>query len=117
MQRTVDPCKKALADAGIKAFDINEVILVGDMTRMPCVAETVKTVFGREPSKGVNPDEAVAIGAFIQGGVLAGNVTDILLLHITPLSLGMLSPSSRITRLTRFAGIETLGSIMTKIHW
>ena len=75
MQRTVDPCKKALADAGIKAFDINEVILVGGMTRMPRVAETVKTVFGRELSKGVNPDEAVAIGASIQGGVLAGNVT------------------------------------------
>lgn len=115
MQRTVDPCKKALADAGIKAFDINEVILVGGMTRMPCVAETVKTVFGREPSKGVNPDEAVAIGASIQGGVLAGNVTDILLLDITPLSLGMLSPSSGITRLTHFAGIETLGGIMTKL--
>ncbi|KAI0264062.1 Hsp70 protein-domain-containing protein [Russula aff. rugulosa BPL654] len=99
MQRTVDPCKKALADAGIKAFDINEVILVGGMTRMPRVAETVKTVFGREPSKGVNPDEAVAIGASIQGGVLAGNVTDILLLDVTPLSLG----------------IETLGGIMTKL--
>ncbi|KAI0262012.1 Hsp70 protein-domain-containing protein [Russula aff. rugulosa BPL654] len=99
MQRTVDPCKKALADAGIKASDINEVILVGGMTHMPYVAETVKTVFGREPSKGVNPDEAVAIGAFIQGGVLAGNVTDILLLDVTPLSLG----------------IETLSGIMTKL--
>jgi len=99
MQRTVDPCKKALADAGIKASDINEVILVGGMTRMPRVAETVKTVFGRELSKGVNPDEAVAIGASIQGGVLAGNITDILLLDVTPLSLG----------------IETLGGIMTKL--
>ena len=115
VQRTVDPCKKALADAGIKASDINEVILVGGMTRMPRVVETVKTVFGREPSKGVNPDEAVAIGASIQGGVLAGNVTDILLLDVTPLSLGMLSSSSGITRLTRSAGIETLGGIMTKL--
>ncbi|KAA1470402.1 heat shock protein 70 [Dentipellis sp. KUC8613] len=99
IQRTVDPCKKALADAGVKASDINEVILVGGMTRMPRVVETVKTIFGREPSKGVNPDEAVAIGASIQGGVLAGNVTDILLLDVTPLSLG----------------IETLGGIMTKL--
>ncbi|KAI0067655.1 heat shock protein 70 [Artomyces pyxidatus] len=97
--RTVDPCKKALADAGVKAADINEVILVGGMTRMPRVVDTVKTIFGREPSKGVNPDEAVAIGASIQGGVLAGNVTDILLLDVTPLSLG----------------IETLGGIMTKL--
>lgn len=115
VQRTVGPCKKALADAGVKASDINEVILVGGMTRMPRVVETVKTVFGREPSKGVNPDEAVAIGASIQGGVLAGNVTDILLLDVTPLSLGMSSSSSGITRLTRFAGIETLGGIMTKL--
>ncbi|KAL0955802.1 hypothetical protein HGRIS_002010 [Hohenbuehelia grisea] len=99
VQRTVDPCKKALADAGVKASDINEVILVGGMTRMPRVADTVKSIFGREPSKGVNPDEAVAIGASIQGGVLAGNVTDILLLDVTPLSLG----------------IETLGGIMTKL--
>ncbi len=89
VQRTVEPCKKALADAGIKPSDINEVILVGGMTRMPRVVETVKTIFGREPSKGVNPDEAVAIGASIQGGVLAGNVTDILLLDVTPLSLGV----------------------------
>src|SRR6267154_6214097 len=115
VQRTVDPCKKALADAAVKPSDINEVILVGGMTRMPRVVETVKTVFGREPSKGVNPDEAVAIGASIQGGVLAGNVTDILLLDVTPLSLGMSSPSSGIIRLTRFAGIETLGGIMTKL--
>ncbi|KAF9809094.1 hypothetical protein IEO21_07563 [Rhodonia placenta] len=99
IQRTVDPCKKALSDAGVKASDINEVILVGGMSRMPRVVDTVKTIFGREPSKGVNPDEAVAIGASIQGGVLAGNVTDILLLDVTPLSLG----------------IETLGGIMTKL--
>jgi len=99
IQRTLDPCKKALSDAGIKASDVNDVILVGGMTRMPRVVETVKSIFGREPSKGVNPDEAVAIGAAIQGGVLAGNVTDILLLDVTPLSLG----------------IETLGGIMTKL--
>ncbi|KAJ7503013.1 heat shock protein 70 family [Mycena galericulata] len=99
IQRTVAPCKKALADAGVKPSDINEVILVGGMTRMPRVTETVKSVFGREPSKGVNPDEAVAIGASIQGGVLAGSVTDVLLLDVTPLSLG----------------IETLGGIMTKL--
>ncbi|KAL4064254.1 heat shock protein 70 family [Scleroderma yunnanense] len=99
VDRTVDPCKKALNDAGIKASEVNEVILVGGMTRMPKVGETVKTIFGRDPSKGVNPDEAVAIGASIQGGVLAGNVTDILLLDVTPLSLG----------------IETLGGIMTKL--
>ena len=99
IKRTIDPCKKALSDAGVKASEINEVILVGGMTRMPKVSETVKSIFGREPSKGVNPDEAVAIGASIQGGVLAGNVTDILLLDVTPLSLG----------------IETLGGIMTKL--
>ncbi|TFK23136.1 heat shock protein [Coprinopsis marcescibilis] len=99
ISRTVDPCKKALSDAGIKASDVNEVILVGGMTRMPKVGDVVKGIFGREPSKGVNPDEAVAIGASIQGGVLAGHVTDILLLDVTPLSLG----------------IETLGGIMTKL--
>lgn len=88
IERTVAPCKKALTDAGISANEINEVILVGGMTRMPKVIDTVKSVFGRDPSKGVNPDEAVAIGASIQGGVLAGNVTDILLLDVTPLSLG-----------------------------
>ncbi|KAL1719783.1 heat shock protein 70 family [Schizophyllum commune] len=99
VSRTVDPCKRALADAGVKASEVDEVILVGGMTRMPRVVETVKTIFGRDPSKGVNPDEAVAIGASIQGGVLAGNVTDILLLDVTPLSLG----------------IETLGGIMTKL--
>lgn len=99
VKRTIEPCKKALNDGGIKASEINEVILVGGMTRMPKVGETVKSIFGREPSKGVNPDEAVAIGASIQGGVLSGNVTDILLLDVTPLSLG----------------IETLGGIMTKL--
>ncbi|KAH6914017.1 heat shock protein [Coprinopsis sp. MPI-PUGE-AT-0042] len=99
VQRTVEPCKKALADAGVKASEVNDVILVGGMSRMPKVVDTVKTIFGRDPSKGVNPDEAVAIGASIQGGVLAGNVTDILLLDVTPLSLG----------------IETLGGIMTKL--
>ncbi|KAG5336982.1 Heat shock 70 kDa protein, mitochondrial [Termitomyces sp. J132] len=85
---TVNPCKKALTDAGVKASEINEVILVGGMTRMPCIVDTVKTIFSHEPSKGVNLDKAVAIGASIQGGVLAGNVTDILLLDVTPLSLG-----------------------------
>jgi molecular chaperone DnaK len=88
VQRTVEPCRRALTDAGVKSNEIDEVILVGGMTRMPKVVDTVKSVFGREPSKGVNPDEAVAIGASIQGGVLAGNVTDILLLDVTPLSLG-----------------------------
>ncbi|KAI6149563.1 heat shock protein 70 family [Pisolithus tinctorius] len=99
IQRTVDPCKKALSDAGVKSSEVNEVFLVGGMTRMPKVGESVKSIFGREPSKGVNPDEAVAISAAIQGGVLAGNVTDILLLDVTPLSLG----------------IETLDGIMTKL--
>ena len=89
VQRTIEPCKKALSGAGVKPADVNEIILVGGMTRMPKVADTVKSVFGREPSKGLNPDEAVAIGASIQGGVLAGNVTDILLLDVTPLSLGV----------------------------
>jgi len=99
VDRTIDPCKKALSDAGVKPSEINDVILVGGMTRMPKVSETVKSVFGREPSKGVNPDEAVAIGASIQAGVLAGNVTDILLLDVTPLSLG----------------IETLGGVFTRL--
>ena len=99
VQRTVDPCKKALSDAGLKSSDIKEVILVGGMFRMPKVMETVKTVFGREPNKGVNPDEAVAIGAAIQGAVLSGSIGDILLLDVTSLSLG----------------IETLGGIMTKL--
>jgi molecular chaperone DnaK len=97
--KTVDPCKKALSDAGVKASEIQDVILVGGMTRMPRVTETVKSIFGREPSKGVNPDEAVAVGASIQGGVLAGSVTDVLLLDVTPLSLG----------------IETLGGVFTRL--
>ncbi|CAD6567510.1 MAG: 70-kilodalton heat shock protein [Cyphobasidiales sp. Tagirdzhanova-0007] len=97
--KTVDPCKKALSDAGMKASEIEDVILVGGMTRMPRVTETVKSIFGREPSKGVNPDEAVAVGASIQGGVLAGSVTDVLLLDVTPLSLG----------------IETLGGVFTRL--
>ena len=89
VQRMVDPCRKALSDAGIKASKIDKVILVGGVTCMPHVADTVKSIFGCKPSKGVNPDEAVAIGASIQGGVLAGNITNILLLNVTPLSLGM----------------------------
>lgn len=96
---TVAPCKKALKDANTSNSDINEVILVGGMSRMPKVQETVKSLFGREPSRGVNPDEAVAIGASIQGGVLSGEVTSILLLDVTPLSLG----------------IETLGGVFTAL--
>ena len=117
IKRTVDPCKKALTDAGVKPNEINEVILVGGMTRMPRVSDTVKTIFGREPSKGVNPDEAVAIGAAIQGGVLAGNVTDILLLDVTPLSLGTLWKFFFPHRVAhcKYSGIETLGGIMTKL--
>jgi molecular chaperone DnaK len=99
VQRTVEPCKKALADAGYKAGDINEVILVGGQTRMPKVQGLVKELFGKEPHKGVNPDEVVAIGAAIQAGVLAGDVKDVLLLDVTPLSLG----------------IETLGGVCTKL--
>ncbi|KAJ7359446.1 Hsp70 protein-domain-containing protein [Mycena albidolilacea] len=99
IQCTVAPCKKALSDAGVKSSDIHKVILIGDVTRMPRVTETVKSVFGCEPSKGVNPDEAVAIGASIQGGVLAGSITDVPLLDVTPLSLG----------------IETRSGIMTKL--
>ena len=88
IQKTVEPCRQALKDAGVTAGQIKEVVLVGGMTRMPKVIETVKQFFGKEPHKGVNPDEVVAIGAAIQAGVLQGEVKDVLLLDVTPLSLG-----------------------------
>jgi molecular chaperone DnaK len=97
--KTADPCTKALKDAGLKASEIDAVVLVGGMTRMPAVQEKVKSIFGKEPMKGVNPDEVVAIGAAIQGGVLQGDVKGVLLLDVTPLSLG----------------IETMGGVMTKL--
>jgi molecular chaperone DnaK len=99
IQRTIEPCRKALKDAGLTAKDINEVVLVGGMTRMPKVQQVVKDFFGKDPHKGVNPDEVVAIGAAIQGAVLKGEVKDVLLLDVTPLSLG----------------IETLGGVFTKL--
>ena len=99
VERTIDPCKQAIKDAGLKASEIDEVILVGGSTRIPKIQEKVKEIFGKESNKSVNPDEVVALGASIQGGVLAGDVDDILLLDVTPLSLG----------------IETLGSVATKL--
>src|SRR5213075_2178368 len=99
IERTIKPCEIALKDSGIKLSDIGDVILVGGMTRMPKVQEKVKEFFGKEPRKDVNPDEAVAVGAAIQAGVLKGDVKDVLLLDVTPLSLG----------------IETLGGVMTKL--
>ena len=99
IERTIEPCKTALANAGMSTSDIDEIILVGGSTRIPAIQEAVEKFFGKAPSKGVNPDEVVAIGAAIQGGVLTGDVKDVLLLDVTPLSLG----------------IETMGSVFTKL--
>jgi len=99
IKRTIAPCKKALADAGLKAGDIDEVVLVGGMTRMPAVQAAVTKFFGKEPHKGVNPDEVVAMGAAIQAGVLQGDVKDVLLLDVTPLSLGIETEGGVFTRM------------------
>ena len=99
IDKCIEPCKTALKDAGLSAGDIDDVLLVGGSTRIPAVQEEVKKIFGKEPNKGVNPDEAVALGAAVQGGILAGDVNDVLLLDVTPLALG----------------IETMGGVMTTL--